>query len=363
MSLTVIMKEIIEKYTSPKNRERVFNSIQNLIWGSLVAMFAYIISILLFIQKFKAPFISVYTKDAFGNKIFSLIIIIASIFSFYYLKQQALYASILLKKHINSQKKFKLKTKVKNLLPEVVGNSLFAIIFILAGSLIIIIMSIKILNIMPKDVIDSFDNTDIKIFGYIIMTISFILPFGLFYTSHKRTHKPINDAIFILMFFLPVASFIAGSMLYNILQMLDIKESSFMFWLISVDTPLLLSYLIISPLIKRNRHRIKTEKTVSIAILSTLNIAFIIPYILSAFMIIQEKPIYLLSASDHKVISDQQILLIDNTDHFVAYDPVEKYSKVYQKSQYDWKPDRSVKTTESKPAKKRKNYKYPSAKG
>ena len=58
------------------------------------------------------------------------------------------------------------------------------------------------------------------------------------------------------------------------------------------------------------------------------------------------------------VISNQtanhthQTLVLDRVNYFVAYDPVEKYSKVYQKSQYDWKPDRSVKTTESKPAKK-----------
>ena len=50
-----------------------------------------------------------------------------------------------------------------------------------------------------------------------------------------------------------------------------------------------------------------------------------------------------------KVIHDHQTLVLDRVNYFVAYDPVEKYSKVYQKSQYDWKPDRSTKTTDSNP--------------
>jgi hypothetical protein len=52
------------------------------------------------------------------------------------------------------------------------------------------------------------------------------------------------------------------------------------------------------------------------------------------------------------VIHTHQTLVLDRVNYFVAYDPVEKYSKVYQKSQYDWKPDRSAKTTESKSTEK-----------
>lgn len=266
-------------------------------------------------------------------------------------KHTTLYNKIKASKTLKKLKIFSLKT--------LKSPGLLYMTIVISTALIYRIFT-KATTQLPKNILDSFSEADLIIFIGLLFTISSVLVLGsiIWYSARNKENKYLqyeDETIFFIVFII-FAMVITYYYLYNFIKIAfdtDSFEDTIYSVLGSGTLVLSLGLLTIS---NRNpqqltMQKLESHKSVSLAILLFFTVCFALQTGIRYSYIIFDKAITILIKQDNKNIGGHT-LLIDRVNDFVAYDLVEKYSKVYQKSQYDWKPDRSVKTTESKPAKK-----------
>ncbi|MBX3456734.1 MAG: hypothetical protein KF820_00025 [Candidatus Paracaedibacteraceae bacterium] len=354
MSLSLILTEIIAKNSSDQRKKKIQDTIQDFTYGFFITLIGYLAAIAFYTHQYQIPIGLIYTNNGSGDFILSLIIVLCSGLLFHYINSRTMIVIEKLKDFQARNKGLKGFKKIKNYFYGLAVNTLFLQLMIPLIISLIYIIIINILLCIPTHIQDSFDSNDIKILNILALVIAIIITIGVAYKINKEYTIDIGDSIVLLFLYLLLASILAMKSIFNVFQLFITDKSDPLLWMFTFTTPIVLFCIIVSNRNPQNlsTKKIRLQKKIALAILLSLTFSAIIPNILSTFQIIQKRPIVLLSAIDKKIISSNQTLLVDHTDHFVAYDPVEKYSKVYQKSQYDWKPDRSVKTTESKSTEK-----------
>ncbi len=353
MSLSLILTEIIAKNSSDQRKKKIQDTIQNFTYGFFLTLIGYLTAIAVYIHEYQIPIGLIYTSNGSGEFILSLIIVLCSGLLFHYINRQTIIFIEKLYDFHNKNKDPKAFKTIINYTYEIFGNHIFLPFFTIILTILTNSIILELIFLLPNKIQDSFDSNDVIILSFIVSFISFLIAIGVSYKIYKKNPRFLSENVILLFIYLLFASILAGFAIFHILRFI-IEMSDPLLWMFTVTTPIVLFCVIVSNRNPQNlsTKRIRSQKKIALAILLSLTYSALIPFILTKFQIIQKRPIVLLSVLDKKTISNNNTLLVDHTDHFVAYDPVEKYSKVYQKSQYDWKPDRSVKTTGSLPGKK-----------
>ncbi len=347
MSLTLMISKTIANKVAPSQRKAVIKTVQYGIYGFLVAFAGYILSVLSYSQKYQLSMEIIFARDESGFFMLSPFIICAAGLSYYHMNKKGIEIYELIYEFQKSvDKKLPFVERMKFYILSILSNRTFSIIFFTLFFLLIVKFSFNAVLLLPKNIQNLFDPTDTKLFLNIILIASFLFSFGILHTIYTKSHKSISDSIVFLFFYLIPAIIMATYRVYDILFPL---YEDFAFSLsMSAFFPLLLCYLFISTRNPQNKsdQQLKSDKSEYLAILLSLTFSVLITIILDYSRILQQTPILLLQTSDKDFTPQKQILLIDRISHFVAYDPVKKHSKVYEKSRYEWEPTEVSNTSE-----------------